>query len=188
MRIKFFFSITLLGVCQTSPGLRGVCSLYSLRVKFSIDLSFSEMTRFYWIKSLMHISTKRERLWKISWKEFWKFQVNKTNFGIVFVVKYIYICINFYIYEILLGQLTVVCTFFFVFAIKIKVLKDYQKCFLFYQKSSFCPGHFQIFVLHSFPLLSYMCHGWFYRSWLMISTKVYGINLSLNWIFKMQIL
>ena len=151
MRIKFFFSITLLGVCQTSPGLRGVCSLYSLRVKFSIDLSFSEMTRFYWIKSLMHISTKRERLWKISWKEFWKFQVNKTNFGIVFVVKYIYICINFYIYEILLGQLTVVCTFFFCFCHQNKSFKRLSKMLFILPKKFLLPWTFSNICTSLFP-------------------------------------
>ena len=37
------------------------------------------------------MDTEREIIWKSSLKEFEKFLVNKTNFGSVFVVKYIYI-------------------------------------------------------------------------------------------------
>ena len=78
---------------------------------------------------------------------------------------------------------------FFIFAIKIKLLKNYQKCSLFYQKSSFCPQHFQIFVLHSSSFFAFLGHCWFYqRSWLMINTNVYGISMTLTWILKTLIL
>ena len=48
----------------------------------------------------MHKERERERerereMRESLWKEFWKLQVDKLNFGSVFVVKYIYICINF---------------------------------------------------------------------------------------------
>ena len=41
-------------------------------------------------------------------------------------------------YKILLWQLKLVSTIS-SFAIKINLLKNYKKCFSFYQKSSFCP-------------------------------------------------
>ena len=130
-----------------------VCSVCSLRVKFNIELSFSEMRRFYWIK-LINAYTQREK--ESGGVHKTNFEVNKINFGSAFVVKYINICITFWIYQILFGQLKPVSTFL-TFAIKIKLLENYQKRFLFYQKSSFCPRHYQIFVLHSSPL--------FFLSW-----------------------
>ena len=39
-----------------------------------------------------------------------------------------------------------------VSAISIFVIENFQKCSLFYQKSSFCPQNFQIFVLPSTSL------------------------------------
>ena len=65
-----------------------------------------------------------------------------------------------------------------------KTFEKLSKMILFYQKSSFCPRDFQIFVLPSSPLFSFLGHCWFYRrSWLMIRSKVYGIIMSLNWTF-----
>ena len=44
-------------------------------------------------------------------KELWTFQVNETNSGgRVFLIKYVYICIRFLMYEILLWQLKLVST------------------------------------------------------------------------------
>ena len=123
---------------------------------------------------------------KSPWKEFLKFQVNETNFGSVFLVKNV--CIKFMMYEILLWELRLVFTVF-IFAIKIKLLKNYQKYFLFYQQISFCPRDYQIFVLHSSPLFSFLGHCLFdRRSCLKINFKVYDIFMSLSWILKTQIL
>ena len=69
-----------------------------------------------------------------------------------------------------------------------KPFEKLSKMILFYQKSSFCPRDFQIFVLPSSPLFSFLGHCWFYRrSWLMIRSNVYGIIMSLNWTLKTQI-
>ena len=84
----------------------------------------------------MHIHSDKERNRKNPWKESCKSQVNETNFGVVFLVKK-YVCIKFMMYQILLWQLKLISTIF-IFAIEIKPLKNYQKCFLFYQKISFC--------------------------------------------------
>ena len=69
----------------------------------------------------MNIERKRERKKESDWvghgssKELWKFQVNETNScGTIFLVKYIYVCIRFSMYEILLLQLklfSTVCAF-----------------------------------------------------------------------------
>ena len=72
----------------------------------------------------MHIHTARERIMKSSGKEFLKFQVNETNFGRVFLVRNMYICIKFLMYEILLWKLKLVSPIF-IFAIKIQFLKNY---------------------------------------------------------------
>ena len=98
------------------------------RVKFDIDLSFSEKKRFYWIK-FINAYTNRER--KIEREGERKterekesgrvrvhqrnFKVNETNSGgRVFLVKYIHICIIFLMYEILFWQLklvSIICIF-----------------------------------------------------------------------------
>ena len=115
-------------------------------------MNVSEMSRLYWIKFMNGCTQiEKESGWfgKSSWKELWKwdkFDANWDKFGSVFLVKYIYICIKFLMYEILLWELKLVPTAF-VFTIKIKLLKNYQKWFYFVKKSSFCPQNFQIFVL-----------------------------------------
>ena len=81
-------------------------------------------------------------------------------------------------------EATEVCVHF-IFAIKMKPLKNYQKCFLFYQKSSCCPRNFKFLYLTLPLFFLFLAHFWFYwRSWLMINTKVYGISMSLNLILK----
>ena len=73
-----------------------VCSVCILRVKFKIDLSVSEMRRLCWTK-FINSNTQRERerekesgwVGQSSLKELWKLYVNETNFGRVFLVKYI---------------------------------------------------------------------------------------------------
>ena len=84
-------------------------------------------------------------------------------------------------YKILLWQLKLLSTIF-IFAIKIKLFKNY------YQKSSFCSQEFQICVLPSSSLFSFLGHCWFYRrSWLIINSIVYDIIMHLNWILKTRI-
>ena len=78
---------------------------------------------------------------------------------------------------------TCVLNFFF----KIKLSKNYQKCFLFYKKSSFHSEDFQLFAFPTSPLFSFLGNCWFHRSCLMINPKVYDIKC-LNWILKTQIL
>ena len=125
------------------------CSVCSMRVKFNIDLSFREIRRLYWIKFIIaYIHAERERIRKSSWKEFWKFQVNETKFGSVFLVKCINICIKFLMYEILLWPLNLVFT---IFTIKIKLLKSCQKCFVVYQKALFVLEIYK-FLYFTFPL------------------------------------
>ena len=118
-----------------------------------------------------------ERFGQSSSKGIWKFQVNETNYARVFLVKYIYIYFRFLMYEILLRQLKLVSTIF-IFAIKIRLLNNYRKCYLIYQKTPF--------VLEIFKFLySFLGNCWFYRwNWLMINSNVYGIIMSLNWILK----
>ena len=141
-----------------------LCSVSNLRFKFNIDISFSEMRRLYWIKSInayphthTHTHTHRKeesgRVGKCSWKELWKFQVYETNFVSVFLVKYVYECMKFLMYEDSLWQLKPVSTIF-IFTIKIKLLKNHQKCLLFYQKVSACPRDFQVFGNSFFPSFS----------------------------------
>ena len=87
-----------------------------------------------------------------------------------------YICIKCLMYVILLGELKLVGTIF-AFAIETKLKKNHQKWF-------FLSSRFSNFLLPSSPLLFIFGHCWFYTiSWLMISSKVYGIIMSLNWIF-----
>ena len=54
------------------------CSVCSLRVKFSIDLSFSGIRRLYWIKfkknNNKHIEKAKRKVRQNSWKEISKFQ------------------------------------------------------------------------------------------------------------------
>ena len=74
------------------------------------------------------------------------------------------------------------CLLFVFFFIKLRLLKNDEKCFLYYLKSSFCPRDFQI--LHC-PLFSFLGHCWFYRRiWFTINSKVYRIIMSLNWNWK----
>ena len=90
----------------------------------------------------------------------------------------------FFNYKIWLWQLKLIFTIF-IFAIKIKILKNYQKYFFFCRKIFFYPQDFQMFVLPSPPLFFFLGHCWFYRrSWLMRNSTVYGIIMSLNWILK----
>ena len=97
-----------------------------------------------------------------------------------------------FIFENLLWQLKFVFTAF-IFLIKWKHLKNYEKYFkssekwkMLYQKSSFRPRDIQFSVLTLFYLLD---HCWIHsRISLMTNRKVYDIIMCLNWILKTQIL
>ena len=107
---------------------------------------------------------KLERVHKINFENsVWMRQILVIN---------LYICITFLMYKMLLWQLKIFSTIS-IFAIKIKLLKKYQKWLLFYQKSSFCTQDFQSFVLPSSSLFfSFLGHCLLYRrSWMMINSK-----------------
>ena len=77
------------------------------------------------------------------------------------------------------------CVHYFYFYHQNKTSKKLLTQFFFTKKSSFYPQDFQICVLPSHSLFSILGPCWFYRrSWLMISSKVYGLIMSLNWILK----
>ena len=148
--------------------------------------------RFYWIHKIHKCiytqrererERERERIRKSSWKEFWRFPVNGTNFGSISLVK---ICMH-QIYDVWNFVVTnKVCVHYFYFCYQNKTFKELSK--MFYQKISFCPRDYLTSVLHSSPLFSFLGHCWFYRrSWLMINFKVYDILMFLNWILKTQI-
>ena len=143
-----------------------VCSVCILRIKFNIDLSFSEMRRLYRIKFINAYYTereserererekerdrerKRDRQRESGWvgesssNELWKLQFNETNSaGRVFPINYVYICLRFLIYEILLWQL--------LFVIKIRLLNN-DKIIL--PKKLVLCSRFSDFVLPSFFL------------------------------------
>ena len=81
-------------------------------------------------------------------------------------------------YEILLWELKLVCTF--LLPSKQNFKKSNQKLFL-------LSSRFSNFVLPSSHLLFILGHCWFYTtSSLMISSKVYGIFMSMNRILKKQ--
>ena len=81
------------------------------------------------------------------------------------------------IYEILLWE--------FVFAIKIKLYKNYQKWFYFTKKAPFILKFFK-FLYFPLPLfLPFLVIANFIeKSSYMISSKIYGLIMSLNWILK----
>ena len=138
-----------------------MCSVCSLRIIFNIDFSFSEMRRLYWIKSINAYTFKETVAQE---KRGGKSSLKELwKFQVVFTI--------------------------FIFFINKKLLKSYQNCFSFYQKSSFCPRDFQTFLFPSSPLFFFLGHCSFYRrSWLMKNSKVYDIIMSLNWMLITQIL
>ena len=141
-----------------------VCSVCSLRVKFNIDLSFNEMRKPYWIKFINKCTQRGKKNQEVLERVHERNFENSRLMRQILVPKCFYIYIKFLIYETF-------CDVFplFFFPIKIKFLKNYQKCFLSYQKRSFCPRDIQSFVLlsSSFYFFGYC---WFYRgSWFIIN-------------------
>ena len=108
------------------------CSVCSLRVKFNVNLvkweGFIKFT-----EKCFYTERERERgrVVKSLLKQIWKFKVNE--------IKYFYICIRFLMYKISLWQLKLVSSIS-IFAINITIIKNYQKCFLIYQKKFILPS------------------------------------------------
>ena len=125
----------------------------------------SSLKRLYWMK-LINAYTQRGKEREIEKESGRVAHSSSRNFenskfmrysGRLFLVKYSYICIRFLKYEVLFWQLKLVSTIC-IFVVKIRLLY-----------SSF---------------FSFVGYCWFYRSWFMINSKVYGIIISLNWILK----
>ena len=79
------------------------------------------------------------------------------------------------------------CINFFIYFIKWKQLKNYEKCFLFYLQLLWLSRYLSFC---SFPLPFFSPAGkcWIYkRSWLKINRKVFDAIMCLNWNFKTQI-
>ena len=66
----------------------------------------------------------------------------------------------------------------FLFLTKWQPFKNFEKCFLFHLKSSFCSGDIQIFVFPSFPLFLLVSHC--LRDCSKINLKVYDMINCLN--------
>ena len=105
-------------------------------VKFNIDLSFSEMRKLYWIKFINAYTQREKESWRVYKRNYENSKLTRQIL-VVYLRQNIFIwCIKFWIYGILLGQLKLVSTFF-IFVIKIKLLKNYQNSFYFTKKASF---------------------------------------------------
>ena len=128
-----------------------VCCVCSLRVKFNIDLSFGEMRRLYWIKFINAYTQREIKSGRVHERTY-------ENYNLIRQILVVYLSQNIYMkYQILdlwnfIGTIEA-CVHLFIFPVKIKLLKNYQKC-------SFCPRHFQSLVLYfslffffSWPLL-----------------------------------
>ena len=106
------------------------------RVKFDIDLSFSEKLRFYWIKVINTYANRERKIEREGERKTERvkesgrvrvhqrnFKVNETNSGgRVFLVKYIYISVIFLMYEILFWQFKLV-SIIFIFCNQNKTFK-----------------------------------------------------------------
>ena len=98
-----------------------------------------------------------------SWNQLWKFQVNEINFGLIYLYMQKRIDIQNNIATIKPFFLSIIC----IFDIKIKFSKDHQKCFLFYQESSFV----KIFKSLYFLLIIYTFVLLFFYSWQLLILK-----------------
>ena len=111
--------------------------------------------RFYWIHKIhkcIYTQRERERIRKSSWKEFWKFPVNETNFGSISLVK---ICMH-QIYDVWNFVVTnKVCVHYFYFCYQNKTFKELSKMLFVLPKnillssrlSNFCTSFFPSFFL-----------------------------------------
>ena len=57
-----------------------LCSVCSLRIKFNIDLSFSEMRRLYWIKRKKNKKKQKEEFERVHERNFQNFRNFPRNF------------------------------------------------------------------------------------------------------------
>ena len=134
------------------------------------------------------IYTERERILKSPQKELWKFQVNKTNFGGIFVSKYIYMMHQILDLWNFIGAVEAYVHFFY-FCHQNKTFKKLSKMLFILQKKLLLSSTFSNFRTSLFLVFCFLGHCWFYqRSWLMINTNVYGISMTLTWILKTLIL
>ena len=135
-------------------------------VKFNIDLSFSEMRKLYWIKFINAYTQREKESWRV-------YKRNYENSKLIRQILLVYLrqnifiwSIKFWIYEILLGQLKLVSTFF-IFVIKIKLLKNYQNSFYFTKKASF--------VLNIFKFL------YFFLTRFLLFLAISGFTKEVGW-------
>ena len=116
------------------------------------------MRKLYWIKFINAYTQREKESWRVYKRNYENSKLIRQIL-VVYLRQNIFIwCIKFWIYEILLGQLKLVSTFF-IFVIKIKLLKNYQNSFYFTKKaslsstfSSFCTS-FLLVSCFSWPLL-----------------------------------
>ena len=109
--------------------------------------------------------------------------INLVDVGNEFASKYDGRRMNLgkFVYSDLLWLFKILCPLFFIkflFSIKWKPLKNYEKCFLFHLKSSFRSRDIQFFVFPSSPLFLSVSHC--VRGCLKISLKVYDVINCLN--------
>ena len=114
-----------------------MCSVYCLKDKFNIDFSCSELRRLYWIKFINEYKQREKESGRVHERDFG----NSKSIRQILVV---YLWYNIFIYasnfgftEFYWGRLKLVSIFFFFFFFfwyQSKTFKNYQKCFLFYQK------------------------------------------------------
>ena len=122
------------------------CSVCSVRVKFNIDLSFSEMRRIYRIKFINAYIQREKESGRVNKKNYENSKLIKQILAVYLSQNIFTWCIKFWICEILMEQLKLVSTFYFCH--QNKTFKRLSKM-LSYQKCSFCPRHFQSLVLYS---------------------------------------
>ena len=135
-------------------------------VKFNIDLSFSEMRKLYWIKFINAYTQREKESWRVYKRNYENSKLIRQIL-VVYLRQNIFIwCIKFWIYGILLGQLKLVSTFF-IFVIKIKLLKNYQNSFYFTKKASF--------VLNIFKFL------YFFLTRFLLFLAISGFTKEVGW-------
>ena len=105
-----------------------VCSVYSLRVKFNIGLSFSEMRRLYWIKFINVYTQRQKESGKVPERNF-------ENFNLMRQILVVYLWQNIFTYasnfefmKFGLGQLKLVSTDFLSW--KVHIFKVLVLCYI----------------------------------------------------------
>ena len=119
---------------------------------------------------------------KSLWNKFWKFQVTETNFGSVFLVKFLYMHQIFDVWNFIV--INKALPTIFIWTIKNKTFKNFSK--IFYRKSSFCLLQIMKFLYLTLPLFLFLGYCWFYtrNCLMMMNSKIYYIIMFLNWILN----